>query len=75
MRYKVVAFAFALSILGCDSKKSTPEPSATRTKADSTDKPTAALTDLTPASTLAPVRAAFNAKKGEGRFLTLLSPT
>jgi hypothetical protein len=35
-------------------------------------KQSAALTDL---STLEPVRAAFNAKKGEARFLTLLSPT
>jgi len=35
----------------------------------------APLTDVTTASTLAPVRAAFNAHKGEARFLTLLSPT
>ena len=75
MRYKVIAFAFALSILGCDSKKSTPDQPATQTKADSAERPTAPLTDLTPASTLAPVRVAFNAKKGEARFLTLLSPT
>ena len=33
---------------------------------------TATLTDL---KTLDPVRAAFNAHKGEARFLTLLSPT
>jgi hypothetical protein len=36
---------------------------------------TAPLVDLTTTSTLAPVRAAFNAHRGEARFLTLLSPT
>lgn len=30
---------------------------------------------LVDVATLAPVRAAFNAHKGEARFLTLLSPT
>lgn len=68
MRYQALAFAIALSMLGCESKKSTASEQPV-------PKPTAALTDLTAASTLAPVRAAFNAKKGEARFLTLLSPT
>jgi len=76
MRYKALAFAIALPIFGCDSKKSTPsEQPATQPKPASAQRPAATLTDLTPASTLAPVRAAFNAKKGEARFLTLLAPT
>ena len=66
MRYQVLVLAVAASLLGCDAKKPTKElPVAQR----------AQLTDLTPASTLSPVRTAFNAKKGEARFLTLLSPT
>ena len=75
MRYRVLAFAVALSIFGCDSKKSTTDQPATPTKAGSAERRIAPLTDLTRASTLAPVRTAFNAKKGEARFLTLLSPT
>ena len=73
--YKALAFAVALSLLGCDSKKSSSEQPAAQPKPPAAAKQTAPLTDLTPASTLAPVRAAFNAKKGEARFLTLLSPT
>ena len=38
-------------------------------------RPTAPLVDLTTATTLAPVRDAFNAHEAEARFLTLLSPT
>lgn len=75
MRLKALALAVALSILGCDSKKTTSEQPATPTSSGSAARLTALLTDLTTASTLAPVRAAFNAKKGEARFLTLLSPT
>jgi hypothetical protein len=65
MRYHVIALAFAMSVVGCDSKSpASPE-----------QRPTAPLVDVTPQSTLAPVRAAFNAHRGEARFLTLLSPT
>ena len=76
MRYQAFALAVTLSLLGCESKKSTAEQ-RTAQKPEPATQPTtrAQLTDLTPASTLAPVRAAFNAKKGEARFLTLLSPT
>jgi hypothetical protein len=76
MRYQPFALAVTLSLLGCDSKKSTAEQ-PTAQKAEPSTQPTTRvqLTDLTVASTLAPVRAAFNAKKGEARFLTLLSPT
>lgn len=73
MRHTALAFAVALSFLGCDSKTSTTEKPATRSK--SATKRTAPLTDLTTASTLEPVRKAFNARKGEARFLTLLAPT
>ena len=55
-----LALVVVVAMFGCDSKKP-----AARVQ----------LADLTTASTLAPVRAAFNATKGEARFLTLLSPT
>jgi hypothetical protein len=76
MRSKVLAVAFAFVLLGCESKKSTSSqtPPASGSAAGPA-APRAPLTDLTTASTLAPVRTAFNAKKGEARFLTLLSPT
>ena len=73
MRYEALsAVLIALLVLACDSKKSRTEPPPSSAAATN---PRAQLTDLTTASTLAPVRAAFNAKKGEVRFLTLLSPT
>lgn len=75
MRYKALGFAVAFSILACDSNESPTKQPATAQRPGSAAKVTAALTDLTTASTLAPVRAAFNAKKGEARFLTLLAPT
>jgi hypothetical protein len=76
MRYKALAAAVTLSILGCESKKSTSEQPSTQPKpAPATPTARVELTDLTSTSTLAPVRAAFNAKKGEARFLTLLAPT
>lgn len=71
MRYTVVALAVVASLLGCESKKPTTDEAPTKVGSAAH----APLTDLTTASTLAPVRAAFNAKKGEARFLTLLSPT
>jgi PBP1b-binding outer membrane lipoprotein LpoB len=63
--------ASAILLVACDSKKSAPE-TATTTATQTTRAP---LVDLTTASSLAAVRAAFNAHKGEARFLTLLSPT
>ena len=77
MRYHALALAVAASLLGCESKKSATDQPGVKPGSGSVSQPTtrAKLTDLTPASTLAPVRAAFNAKKGEARFLTLLSPT
>ena len=60
MRTTLLALAIAVSLSGCDAKK----PGAR-----------APLTDLTTASGLGTVRAAFNAHRGEARFLTLLAPT
>jgi hypothetical protein len=71
MRLPLLALSLALSVLGCDSKKrSTPESSQPANPAAR-----APLIDLTSASSLAAVRTAFNAHRGEPRFLTLLSPT
>jgi hypothetical protein len=85
MRYTVLAIALTAVLVGCESKKPTVEQSATQPTTGSATQPEtgsatqpaahAQLTDLTTASTLALVRAAFNAKKGEARFLTLLAPT
>lgn len=72
MRSTVFALAIALSMFGCESKKSTPETTGTT---EQKSKPRALLVDLTTASGFGAVRTAFNAHKGEARFLTLLSPT
>jgi len=68
------AILVALALMACDSK---PASEAQSKAPPEQNKQTAAapLTDLTTASSLASVRAAFNAHKGEARFLTLLSPT
>jgi hypothetical protein len=72
MRSLVLAVAVALSMSGCESKKSTADqPAATQDR----PKAQAPLVDLTTTTQLAAVRTAFNAHKGEARFLTLLSPT
>jgi hypothetical protein len=65
----------ALSMSGCESRKTKSESSPAPGATEKAEQPRAQLVDLTAASTLAPVRAAFNAHKGEARFLTLLSPT
>jgi hypothetical protein len=76
MRYTALALAVAALLFGCESKKTvTDQQQPAKAGSASPAGPRAQLTDLTTASTLAPVRAAFNAKKGEARFLTLLSPT
>ena len=73
MRFSGLVVILALSMFGCESKKATPESAPpTASKASSAHAP---LVDLTASSTLAAVRMAFNAHKGEARFLTLLSPT
>jgi hypothetical protein len=78
MRLPVLALAVASFILGCESNQSTAEQRPVPGETASAARPSVAraeLAELTIATTLAPVRAAFNAKKGEARFLTLLSPT
>ena len=72
MRTVVVTLVISLVAVGCDSKKSSNEQPAHAAK-----QPTAraSLIDLTASSGLGAVRTAFNAHKGEARFLTLLSPT
>ena len=73
MRSSVLGTVLAsvLLLAACDSKK--PAPGATPAKESPAAR--APLVDLTAASSLAAARAAFNAHKGEARFLTLLSPT
>jgi hypothetical protein len=73
MRFSNLAVILALSMFGCDSKTSPPE--STPPTASKPASARVALVDLTSSSTLAAVRTAFNAHKGEARFLTLLSPT
>jgi hypothetical protein len=73
MRCSVFAVCLVMSTFGCDSAKTSRE-SAPQT-APNTANIRAPLVDLTASSTLAAVRTAFNAHKGEARFLTLLSPT
>jgi len=68
----VVALAVLVAMSGCESKASSPPPPPIATKPTSARAP---LVELTASSTLAPIRTAFNAHKGEARFLTLLSPT
>lgn len=76
MRSTVLVAAVVASF-GCEAKS----PSTDRPRSqpsESSPSPQGAhaeVTDLTATSTLAPMRAAFNAKKGEARFLTLLAPT
>ena len=72
MRSTIFALAIALSVTGCESKKSASEQAAPKAGKPKASVP---LVDLTTASSLAAVRTAFNAHKGEARFLTLLSPT
>jgi hypothetical protein len=73
MRTSIALVAAALALTSCESKGSSRVKETGSATADR--KPSASLVDLTAASALAPVRAAFNAHKGEARFLTLLSPT
>ena len=73
MRLTILVSA-TLLLTACESKKraGNDEPPAA---APQQPRATAPLVDLTTATTLAPVRTAFNAHKAEARFLTLLSPT
>jgi hypothetical protein len=69
----VVVTSIALAVTGaCDNKSgSAPTPKAEKDAAQAA--PVSKLGDLS--TSLAAAREAFNAHKGEARFLTLLSPT
>lgn len=68
-----VIAAVVLSVLGACDKKTKPAPVP---KAETDATPVAAPSKLGDLSTsLAAAREAFNSRKGEARFLTLLSPT
>ncbi len=67
-----VAFVAAALLFGCESRNPTPEKSAPAAQKPAARAP---LVDLTAATSLEAVRTAFNAHKGEARFLTLRSPT
>ena len=73
MRSLTISAIVALALVGCESKKSDENKGAAATPAKPTSS--ASLVDITSATSLAAVRSAFNAHKGEARFLTLLSPT
>lgn len=80
MQTQTLALAAAMLMVGCDSKKSAPDQAPAKQAETAPAKQTetaarAPLVDVTSASTLAAVRTAFNAHRGEARFLTLLSPT
>lgn len=62
----------ALALVGCKSKKSAPPPED-KPAPSAAVAPEAPVGDLS--TSLAAARTAFNAHKGEPRFLTLLSPT
>jgi ABC-type uncharacterized transport system auxiliary subunit len=67
------AVALALSLAGCD-RNSAPEQTQPEKQPAAARKAKAArLVDLS--TSLEAARVAFNAHRGEARFLTLLSPT
>jgi hypothetical protein len=68
----VVVTAVSLSLVACD-KKSNPDPAPKADKGAARTAQTSKLGDLS--TSLAAAREAFNARKGQARFLTLLSPT
>ncbi len=71
-RFALLAVAVALAVPACDRGRSSDGAPAT-TEKQATRPPAAQLGDLS--ASLDGARAAFNAHKGEARFLTLLSPT
>ena len=69
----VAVAVLALSLSACDKKAAPAKQQPATVGQDATTAPTAPLGDLS--TSLAAARTAFNAHKGEARFLTLLSPT
>jgi hypothetical protein len=72
-RVKVVIGAVALLFSACDSRRSEPAEQATPPPALANTQADGELVDLS--TSLEAARTAFNAHRGEARFLTLLSPT
>jgi hypothetical protein len=73
-RYVFLALSLALALPACDRGASPERSAAKKTREETpTRTPTVELGDLS--TSLEAARAAFNAHKGEARFLTLLSPT
>ena len=66
------ALLLAVGLSACDRGSGSESAPAQKTQ-EAAKAPPAKLTDLS--SSLAAARQAFNAYKGEPRFLTLLSPT
>lgn len=74
MRFAAAATAIAVLLLsGCESRKEQPKPQAAGALPAGDAARAVELGDLS--ASLDAVRTAFNAHKGEARFLTLLSPT
>ena len=71
-RLAIVLLAVALALAGC-GKKAAKERAPASDGGAGTTASTVVLTDIS--TSLAAAREAFNAHKGEARFLTLLSPT
>ena len=69
----IVIAAVALSFAAACDKKSSPDPTPKAEKDAPQAAPAGKLVNLS--TSLAAAREAFNAHKGEARFLTLLSPT
>jgi hypothetical protein len=69
----LLALAVALVLPACDRGASPDRAPAQKTQETEPKAPAVPLGDLS--TSLEAARAAFNAHKGEARFLTLLSPT
>ena len=72
-RFAVLAVAAVLALPACDRGASPDRALAEKAQEQPTRRPAVKLGDLS--TSLKAARAAFNAHKGEARFLTLLSPT
>jgi hypothetical protein len=68
---RVILVALVAVLTACERQNATNNDAPASRGAS--DSPSGRLADLS--ASLADVRAAFNARKGEARFLTLLSPT
>lgn len=72
-QFALLVAAVAVSFVPACDKKSSPAPAPRVEKEATQARPASKLGDLS--TSLSDARAAFNARKGSARFLTLLSPT